>query len=278
MSWQDGLMLGTTNPYFLPTPEMFFSLINFLKNHNIVQADYPYPKDIKPLRVIEIEHFPKNYLPPLPSQWTEKTIKFHNALFWVTEADLDTEKGYVEVYKDPAGLREPFEPIPQNGDLPHDISFEQIHLLDPYLSQHYYFDLRLPVSPKLIDEMAELDYCVNGPFLSLRYGFHYENNSIISLENQDDYFRLFSYAPTALDKKGSLLLAYAGCFSITVYTHRGLFGDTGYYNFKAPGEICTLEEGVTRFKNLSKLFYQELRVGMEEIFQQPVDLFLCASY
>lgn len=282
MGIDEGIMLAPLDPAFRPTFEMFCTMCDFLVSTGLSDetSEYtsPYERVNKFLRIDDIKLFPKRYTFLEPSQWTQANLEIYNRMF-----DFETDNEGVDYYLDENGLRNEREYLPTTGFLTEDWYFRrnELNKLEKYFNERYLLTMNIPLGSRPKREINELGFANRGGTIYIRYGFHFEENSSIWNPEQDqEYLRLFPYAPQALreadhefKKNSDLLLTYAGCFSLTIYTLLPLFFEKGQSRWP---ENLTEAENLARFKTSSS-FYIVLKPGLEEILQQPVDIFIGRS-
>lgn len=278
MSISEGILIAPLDPDFNPSYSMFKAVCDLLVSSGL-SAKHPVTKNSlnldyldRFLEIQDIKLLANRLLKLSPNQWNQANLE----LF---DRSLEFDP-YDSVYLDEDHLRNAIVPLPTTGVDSRDlhIEFDELYKLRKYFDGKHQLTLNVPMSQMLENNLYHLGYYDRIGRIYMRCGFHYEKNHSVGQGEEEAYFKLFPYAPKALreddhpDKKDShLLLSYAGCFSLTIYTMSPWFASESVY-----WPDMTAEENLERFKAQS-VFYQVLKPGLERIFNQAVDVFVCVD-
>lgn len=275
MSIDEVLILAPIDPKFLPTFDMFNRMCEFLILHGLSKDEMDgYRSKETFLRIDDLHLFPDSltYFPP--TQWNQEKLDLYERLF-----DYDSNTDY---YYDQDNLRErrehqPFAEPPFDSEW-YGITFSRKRLneLSRFFNQRYLLKMAIPLGQELDKDLSGVGFYTRTHMIYIGYGFHYHINNSVGAEQDEEYFRLFPYAPRALRgaehparSYGDLLLTYAGSFSLSFFHLQPLFFGEG--NRRWPGK--TTQEVMAQLKS-TPLFYHLLKPGLEEIFQQEMGLFV----
>jgi hypothetical protein len=251
-----------------------------MQKHRFLDIKRPDDNNYKFISLRELNILPKDLQIPHPNSWSRETRSWFSRMF-----SFDLE----EYYEDEDKLRHKREAVPGSiadkdfnlfgrsefifGDV--DFSYNELDLVAPYLSDRHSFRMFMSIPPSFRHELLALGCSAYDSDILIRYGFHYEEDTP-PIAN-DIYFKGFPYAPKPLytDLDGSIrpVTSYAGSFSIAVSTYNPPVLFTSWDTFNEDQFLDNLQT----FKQKCS-FYTVLKPGLEDIFQQPVDLFLGAWY
>jgi hypothetical protein len=270
-------ILAPLDPYFRPNLDMLKQILVFMQKYKFLEEETELDKkNNNYVSLFDIHLFPKSLRIPHPNSWNRETISWFSRIF-----SFDLEEYYEDVDK----LRDKREPIPgSDNDTTFkwnrmgyfDFSCDKLELIAPYLTERYYLRLLLAAHNSFLNELLTLGCSAYDSRIFMRYGFHCEEH-VGALLKSETYLKGFPYAPpnyfTDVDNNLYPVISYAGSFSIAVSTYNPPVLFTSWDTFNEDQFLDNLET----FKQKCS-FYTILKPGLEDIFQQPVDLFLGAWY